>query len=108
MSDVEERMLKQADLQEAYALGVAEGKQQRHVQEVRQVAAQLPRLPMQIDIKHIGCVKLSELIAAWDTLHKKDTGDIGFCDLDAALSAAGVVVVNDIEGVEPPEEPQDG
>lgn len=41
-------------------------------------------------------MKLSELIKAWDILHLKDTGDIGFCDLDKALTEAGVLIENDI------------
>ncbi len=40
-------------------------------------------------------MKLSQLIAAWEILHVKDVGDMGFCDLDSALTASGVVIEND-------------
>ena len=46
-------------------------------------------------------MKLSELIKAWEILHVKDTGEIGFCDLDHALEEAGVVIVNDISRCQP-------
>ena len=37
-------------------------------------------------------VKLSVVIAIWELLHIKDTGDIGFCDLAEAIEK--------VEGVE--------
>ena len=40
-------------------------------------------------------IKLTEVIAVWETLHVLDTGDLGFCDLEKALDEA-VGVVNDI------------
>ena len=46
-------------------------------------------------------MKLSQLIKAWDILHVKDVGEIGFCDLDEALQKAGVVIQNDISGCQP-------
>lgn len=61
--------------------------------------------PFSVDevvFQHKGCVMVSELIAAWDELHKKDTGDVGYCDLEAALSAAGVMVCNDVPQEQPP------
>ena len=30
-------------------------------------------------------MRLSEVIAIWDILHEKDTGDIGYCDLEKAI-----------------------
>ncbi len=48
-------------------------------------------------------MKLSQLIAVWDILHKNDTGAMGFCDLDSALTACGIEVENDIC----PEQPSD-
>ncbi len=46
-------------------------------------------------------MKYSQLIKAWDELHVKDTGDIGFCDLDNALSNVGVKFEMDIPGCQP-------
>lgn len=46
-------------------------------------------------------MKLSQLMAAWDELHVKDTGEIGFCDLDRALINAGVEIVNDMPNAQP-------
>ena len=40
-------------------------------------------------------MKLSQLIDAWETLHIMDTGEIGFCDIDYALTKAGVIIEND-------------
>lgn len=48
-------------------------------------------------------IKLSELIGVWDLLHIKDTGELGFCDLDNALTQIGVKVVNDINSCQPKE-----
>ncbi len=41
-------------------------------------------------------MKLTALIKVWDILHTKDTGEIGFCDLENALKEAGIEVINDI------------
>ncbi len=41
-------------------------------------------------------MKLTELIKVWNILHVKDTGEIGFCDLENALKEAGIKVINDI------------
>jgi len=30
-------------------------------------------------------MKLSEISAVWDILHTKDTGDVGYCDLEEAV-----------------------
>ena len=46
-------------------------------------------------------MKLTQLIKTWDVLHTKDTGEIGFCDLDNALAEAGVVVENDVNSCQP-------
>ena len=40
-------------------------------------------------------VKLSEVIEMWDKLHLKDTGEIGFCDLERAIDEV-IGVENDI------------
>ena len=42
-------------------------------------------------------IPLTTLIAIWDVLHNQDTGTVGFCDFTAAVEAAGVEVVNDID-----------
>ena len=39
-------------------------------------------------------MKLSDVIKVWDILHIKDTGDIGFCDLEKVLDEV-VGVEND-------------
>ena len=41
-------------------------------------------------------MKLSQLMNAWEELHVKDTGELGFCDLDKALTNAGVEIENDM------------
>lgn len=56
-----------------------------------------------ISFQHSGCVMLSELIAAWDILHLKNTGDIGFCDFELALQQGGVDVCNDCAQEQPEE-----
>ena len=43
-------------------------------------------------------MKLTQLIEVWEALTIHDTGDLGFCDLEAALEEAGVVIINDIPG----------
>jgi len=48
-------------------------------------------------------IKLSELIEVWEILHVKDTGDIGFCDVDKALQDVGVTIVNDCSSEQPKE-----
>ena len=42
-------------------------------------------------------MKLSELIKVWDELHKKDTGEIGFCDLANELEKV-ITIENDCRG----------
>lgn len=49
----------------------------------------------------VSKVRLTELIKVWDILHVKDTGEIGFCDLDNALQKAGVIIHNDVSGCQP-------
>jgi len=39
---------------------------------------------------------LSEVIAIWDILHQKNTGELGFNDLVAAAETATGTVVNDL------------
>ena len=45
-------------------------------------------------------MKLSDIITVWDILHLKDTGEVGFCDLQDALETV-VGVENDIPGCQP-------
>ena len=45
-------------------------------------------------------MKLSQLIALWDILHRGNTGDIGFCDLVDAVEKV-VEVENDISPCQP-------
>ena len=40
-------------------------------------------------------MKLSEIIKVWDILHVKDVGEVGFCDLQAAIEKV-MPVTNDI------------
>jgi len=49
-------------------------------------------------------IMLTQLIKAWDILHVKDTGDMGFCDLEKALASVGVTVHNDVNSCQPNEE----
>lgn len=37
---------------------------------------------------------LTDVIAIWDVLHVHDTGDIGYCDLEAAIEEAGIQIIN--------------
>lgn len=48
-------------------------------------------------------MKLSDVIKIWDKLHLKDTGDLGFSDLDNAISKV-VGVENDISPCQPIQE----
>lgn len=51
--------------------------------------------------KKRGCpIKLTSVIKIWDQLHARDTGEIGFCDLEKALDNT-VGVVNDINSCQP-------
>ena len=40
-------------------------------------------------------ILLSQVIKAWDDLHRVDTGHLGFSDLVAALETAGITIYND-------------
>lgn len=44
-------------------------------------------------------ILLSEVIKVWDLLHTKDTGELGFCDLEGAVDTV-IGIKNDI----PPED----
>ena len=46
-------------------------------------------------------MKLSQLIKAWDILHVMDVGEVDFCDIDNALTQAGVIIKNDISSCQP-------
>ena len=53
-------------------------------------------------------MKLTEVIAVWDVLHVKETGELGYCDLERAIEEV-VGIENDVPG-DPPqvlEEPSD-
>jgi hypothetical protein len=45
-------------------------------------------------------MKLTEVIAIWDKLHVKDTGELGYCDLEAAIAKV-VGVDNDVPADQP-------
>lgn len=45
-------------------------------------------------------MKLSEVIRIWDILHTKDTGQIGYCDLENAIERV-IKIENDIAGCQP-------
>jgi len=51
---------------------------------------------------------MSQLVRAWELLHVKNTGDIGFCDLEAALELAGVELENDVPTERPKAPVPDG
>lgn len=40
-------------------------------------------------------MKLSSVIAIWEILHSKDTGELGYCDLEKAIEQS-VGIENDI------------
>ena len=46
-------------------------------------------------------MKLSELMKVWDIVHVMDVGDLGFCDLDAAITTVCGPIENDIPGCQP-------
>jgi len=46
-------------------------------------------------------LKLSEVIRVWEHLHHKDTGDVGFADLERAIRHSGIEVENDISPCQP-------
>ena len=43
-------------------------------------------------------IKLTEVIAIWEKLHIKDTGELGFCDLEKALDET-IGVRNDVDAI---------
>jgi len=45
-------------------------------------------------------MKLSETIAIWDALHIKDTGELGYNDLEGAIGKV-VGIENDIDNCQP-------
>ena len=45
-------------------------------------------------------MKLSEVIKIWDELHKRDVGDICFCDLENIIEKV-VGIENDISPYQP-------
>jgi len=45
-------------------------------------------------------MKLTDVMKIWEELHVKDTGDIGFCDLDNAINKI-VGVKNDVNANQP-------
>jgi len=40
-------------------------------------------------------MKLTDVIKVWDQLHVKDTGEIGYCDLERAIESV-VGIENDV------------
>ncbi len=42
-------------------------------------------------------MKLTDVIAVWDLLHVKDTGELGYCDLEHAIEEV-VGVEDDVPG----------
>ena len=40
-------------------------------------------------------MKLSEIIKIWDIIHVKDVGELGFCDLQAAIERVTGEAIND-------------
>ena len=40
-------------------------------------------------------MKLTEVIAIWENLHRKDTGELGYCDLEKAIEQVEEIV-NDV------------
>ena len=46
-----------------------------------------------------NAMKLSDVIKVWDILHIRDTGEIGFCDLEQAIEKV-MGIENDISGCE--------
>ena len=58
----------------------------------------VPAAPGSRALWRLGSMLMSQLVAAWDLLHVKNTGDIGFFDLAAALELAGVELENDLPG----------
>lgn len=42
-------------------------------------------------------IKLSDIIKIWEILHRKDTGELGYCDLEQAIEQVDEIE-NDIPG----------
>jgi len=47
-------------------------------------------------------VKLSKVIEIWEELHQKDTGEIGYCDLEKAIESVDGIE-NDMTSEQPKE-----
>lgn len=45
-------------------------------------------------------MKLSDIIKIWEIIHTRDTGDLGFCDLEKAIDEI-VGVIDDISPCQP-------
>jgi len=45
-------------------------------------------------------MKLTKVIEVWDILHQKDTGELGYCDLEKAIEVTDGTV-NDISPCQP-------
>ena len=45
-------------------------------------------------------MKLTDVMKIWDTLHIKDTGELGYCDLEQAIEAV-VGIENDVDASQP-------
>ena len=46
-------------------------------------------------------IRLTEIIELWEILHVKDTGELGYCDLEQAVDQV-LSVQNDVTGYNPP------
>ena len=49
----------------------------------------------------VDSIKLSSLVRAWELLHVRELGSLGFCDLENDLEQSGVKIVNDINTQQP-------
>lgn len=56
-------------------------------------------------INYSKMIVLTDVIKIWEELNIKDTGDIGFCDLEKAIDKI-CSVKNDIDAEQPNEEKQ--
>jgi hypothetical protein len=45
-------------------------------------------------------MKLTDVIKVWDELHVKDTGELGYCDLESAIEKV-CGVDNDVDASQP-------
>lgn len=53
------------------------------------------------DYREGEVMRLTEVIAVWEELHQKNTGDLGYCDLEHAIEKV-VGIQNDVPGQDCP------